>query len=273
MMYSWRRLGAISSKFEGDRRRRLKRAPLAGHSSSAHLAVSAQAQSKHGVAGGARCRHQTSLPCTIIVAIMAAGDSRDLTENELMDEIKARASGWENHFETLYLRYRRRLVRYFLVRGLTPEDAEDGAETCFYKVLDSASGFNGDLGIFRAWLFTIAHHEWINIIRVNRRYADYVADDDEEEARDIAVAFAASDQRVDITLENQELIDLLHTCISLLKPKEREVIALYLEEMPHKDIALLLNISENFSMVLRSLTLAKLRKSFFELLQIQRIDR
>jgi RNA polymerase sigma factor (sigma-70 family) len=211
---------------------------------------------------------------------MAAEDgtvtARDLTDNELMSEVESRLPGWEDHFESLYERYRWRLIRYFLVRGLTFEDAEDGAGSCFYRVLESVGGpgaFRSDLGLFRSWLFTIAHNEWINIIRGKGKLADSTDADDEEGARDILEDLASMDQPVDAALEKQELIELLHTCIATLTAKEREIIALRLQEMSHREIAQLLSISENFSMVRHCLALGKLKKCFFDQLAIRRICR
>jgi RNA polymerase sigma factor (sigma-70 family) len=201
----------------------------------------------------------------------------DLSDSDLIGKMYAGESGWEDHFATLYGRYLGQLVRYFLVRGLTPEDAEDGAENCFYRVLDtvgsSTSAFNSDLGPFRAWLFTIAHHEWINIIRANSKYAAPTDTDHDEESRDIMADFAALDQPVDVALEKQELVDLLHTCISTLKPKEREIIALRLSEEPYSAIAELLDTTGNYAMVLHCLALGKLKKCFFERLHVRRIYR
>ena len=211
---------------------------------------------------------------------MAAEDStviaKDLTDDELYGKLYGE-SGWKVHFETLYVRYRGRLLRYFLRAGLTPEDAEDGAETCFYKVLDSVGSkhaFKSDLGRpFRAWLYRIAHNERINIVRAKSRYAVSADTNDDGEPCDIMAEFAAMDEPVDTALEKHELIDLMHICISNLNPQEREIIALRLDEERYSAIAELLDISENHAMVIHCLALQKIKKCFFERLNVRRIDR
>lgn len=271
----------LSSKQNWAHRCRLQGAHTVRHSYLAPHTARAQAASKNGPHAARWGRHHKRVLCTIIIANMAAEEgpviAKDLTDNELVGKMYAGESGWEDHFGTLYGRYRGRLLRYFLVRGLTPEDAEDGAENCFYKVLDtvgsSSSAFNSDLGPFRSWLFRIAHNEWINIVRAKSKYADSADTNDDDEPRDIMAEFAAVDQPVDIALEKQELVDLLHACISTLKPKEREIIALRLSEEPHSAIAELLHISENYAMVLHCLALGKVKKCFFERLNVRRICR
>lgn len=216
--------------------------------------------------------------CAIMQAQSVSDPDKPLSDDDLIAQAYANVPAWEDAFAALYERHRGRLVRFFLRRGLMPEDAEDGAENCFYKVLDTIDSgknrFNPAVAPFQAWLYRIARYEFINIVRAKSKYASLSSgDDDREEVRDMVAELASIDEPVDVALEMQQLTHIVQTCISTLKPREREVIALRLAELSHRDVGEIMGITENWAMVLHSLTLGKIRECFFERLRVRTMVR
>src|SRR5688572_16689188 len=71
-------------------------------------------------------------------------------------ELAARAQRDLRDFAPLYRRYLDPVHQYCYRRLGSREAAEDATSLIFERVLQALPGYRG--GIFRAWLFTIAHH-------------------------------------------------------------------------------------------------------------------
>jgi len=71
--------------------------------------------------------------------------------------LTAAAGADEDAFGTLWYDLQPRLLRYFRVTA--PEAAEDLASETWLGVIRGIGRFQGNEPAFRAWVFTIAHHE------------------------------------------------------------------------------------------------------------------
>ena len=78
--------------------------------------------------------------------------------------IKQYLEGDSAAFEVLYDRYARRLPGFIRSLGADEDSAQDTAQKVWLKVLKAFERFDGR-GLFRAWLFTVAHRTWIDECR------------------------------------------------------------------------------------------------------------
>lgn len=83
--------------------------------------------------------------------------------------LTAAQAGGQWAFSLLYRQFNPKLVRYFAARA--PSDADDLAAETWMGVARQLGGFRGDESGFRAWLFTIAHHQLVQHWRRRSRRA------------------------------------------------------------------------------------------------------
>ena len=117
----------------------------------------------------------------------------------------------------LYLRYAERMFRYFKARGLRYEDAEDGQETVFLRVLQNCARFDPSRGKVSQWIYGIARLvllEFYAELRRRRREVSFVGNGDDDgitELPDVGdVRFA---------LENERLFKALDCALDRLEPE------------------------------------------------------
>jgi len=69
--------------------------------------------------------------------------------------------GDANAFERLYDRHSPRLLGFLLSLGADRDAAEDLAQRAWLKAIEALDAYRPE-GRFRPWLFTLAHHLWID---------------------------------------------------------------------------------------------------------------
>jgi RNA polymerase sigma-70 factor (ECF subfamily) len=131
-------------------------------------------------------------------------------------------------FAPLYLRYLDPVHQYCYRRLGSREVAEDATSLVFERALKALPGYRG--GLFRAWLFAIAHNVITDSYRSTRAHqpldaADEVADPAPEPE---ALALLADEQR------------LLLAVLPLLPADQRRVIELRLGGLPSTEVATIL---------------------------------
>jgi RNA polymerase sigma-70 factor (ECF subfamily) len=129
------------------------------------------------------------------------------------------AQGDRAAFETLFIRYREPVWRFFRRRVGDAGSAEELSQETFLAVLAGAKGYEGR-GLFRAWLFGIA----FNLLMAWRRRLQ------QGEAFDVEpVAPSSPDQ--DRTL-------WVRAALSKLEPEEREILMLReYEQLSYREMA------------------------------------
>jgi RNA polymerase sigma-70 factor (ECF subfamily) len=131
-------------------------------------------------------------------------------------------------FAPLYLRYLDPVHQYCYRRLGSREAAEDATSQIFERVLKALPTYRG--GIFRAWLFTIAHNVITDSYRSSRPHEPLAA---AEEVIDPApepeeIALLADEQR------------LLQAALPLLPVDQRRVMELRLTGLPSTEVAVVL---------------------------------
>lgn len=146
--------------------------------------------------------------------------------------------GDEDAFLSLYERYRDRIYRF--IQACYEKNAslvEEYAQEVFVKVIRSKSAYD-PTKTFSTWLFAIARNHCLNrLAAAPRRFEMLRAQVDENEI--------VSKPRIS-ELERGELNELIQSSVVELPELQRTIFIMReLEELPHKDIARALGLSEN----------------------------
>jgi RNA polymerase sigma-70 factor (ECF subfamily) len=131
-------------------------------------------------------------------------------------------------FAPLYRRYLDPVHQYCYRRLGSQEAAEDATSLIFERVLKALPGYRG--GIFRAWLFTIAHHVITDSYRSvhPQEPLESAAELEDPALQPEALALLADEQR------------LLLAVLPLLPGDQRRVMELRLSGLPATEVAIIL---------------------------------
>jgi RNA polymerase sigma-70 factor (ECF subfamily) len=132
------------------------------------------------------------------------------------DVLAAAQRGDEAAFARLFRAVQPSLLGY--LHGLAPEAAEDLAAETWLHVVRGLVRFTGDLAGFRGWVFTIAHHRWVDHRRALGRHPQLVSDESLPET----IALDRVDDAVEEIMSTERALRLIGT----LPPDQAEVILL-----------------------------------------------
>lgn len=173
--------------------------------------------------------------------------------------VEAARSGDERAWRELYEELSGALRAYFVVRHVP--DPDDLVGEVFLDVARNLATFDGDESGLRSWVFTIAHHRWVDAVRVGTRRAA-------EQPTDTFDLLA--DRRPDArsggpTGEDDALVRLgveeLRELVDRLSPDQRDVILLrYLGDQSMEQIATTLGKNPNAVKALHLRALRSLRR-------------
>src|SRR5262245_3747835 len=124
--------------------------------------------------------------------------------------LQAAKRGDERSFLELYERHRTPLFRFAWRMTGSVTAADDVIQECFTAIL-SASGFDGDQGSLRAYLFGITRHHALRRMRISEREAE------EQEERAGSVGPLEE-------LLNAERSEIVGRAVSALPPLQREAV-------------------------------------------------
>ena len=143
-------------------------------------------------------------------------------------ELAALAQRDLRYFAPLYRRYLNPVYQYCYRRLGSKEAAEDATSLIFERVLQSLPGYRG--GIFRAWLFTIAHHVITDSYRSlhPQEPLECATEVEDPGLQPDALVLLADEQR------------LLLTMLPLLPGDQRRVMELRLSGLPATEVAIIL---------------------------------
>ncbi|MEM8784752.1 MAG: sigma-70 family RNA polymerase sigma factor [Pseudomonadota bacterium] len=136
----------------------------------------------------------------------------------------------------LFDRYHRQIFHYLCRFTRDHGMADDLANEVFLEVWRKAGSFQGRASV-RSWLFTIAHNKAVSQFRKQRG----TALDDETANRIEDTAFTPHE-----TVQARDTQRVLRACLERLSDKHREALELvYFQDLPLKDVASILAVSEN----------------------------
>jgi RNA polymerase sigma-70 factor (ECF subfamily) len=163
-------------------------------------------------------------------------------DTETMLRVKA---GDARAFTELVERFLRPLAAFFYRLGADASTAEDCAQDVFLKLFRTRSAYE-PRARFSTYLFSIARHHWIDIVRHRAAgpstvSTDATSDDDDTRSRSSRLASSASPS--DEAAHRAELGAAIRRAVASLPPEQREVFALVQGEgMKYAEIALILGI-------------------------------
>lgn len=153
--------------------------------------------------------------------------------SEQTDEAIAQAvqSGETQAFGELVERYEKKLMRYAKRFLFGYDEAEDMVQEVFLKAYANIQGFDSKRS-FSAWIYRIAHNQFINTIKKKGKEPLPFFDPDTLFPHPVAPSQA------DDEIKEKELKSLMDSCLNELSPKYREVLVLYYyEDMDYQKIS------------------------------------
>lgn len=160
-------------------------------------------------------------------------NDRQLTDEELA----ARVQGGDTEaFGVLVERYEEKLVRYGRRFLSYREDIEDIVQDVFLSAFENMRSFDASQR-FSPWVYRIAHNAYVNALKKRSRNPFVTLD------LDTLVSHPIYENPAQKEREQRELREMIDRGLEKLPPKYREILILYyLEEMPYKEIAEVLQV-------------------------------
>jgi RNA polymerase sigma-70 factor (ECF subfamily) len=163
-------------------------------------------------------------------------EGADLTDEQIAEAVQA---GDRERFSILVERYQDRLLRYGRRILFNQSDLEDIVQEIFIKAYKNLQSFDAARK-FSAWIYRIAHNEFINHGKwKSRQLVDYFD-------LEILLPHRPSEDGPARDVDRGEMRELLEHSLEGLDVKYREPLLLYyFEEMDYKEIADVLRIPVN----------------------------
>jgi RNA polymerase sigma factor (sigma-70 family) len=165
-----------------------------------------------------------------------------LTSDELIKQI---ASGDRTALKTLYAEFGKRVFNTALGLVQNREEAEEITQDVFVEVFRSAADFKFQSSV-STWLYRISMNKSLDAIRYrkrNKRFG-FLTSIFHRESGEISVE-KPDFEHPGVLLENQEKASILFKCIDKLAKSQRSAFVLsQVEQLPQKEIAAVMNLSE-----------------------------
>lgn len=166
-------------------------------------------------------------------------------------------NGHLEDFDPLYLQHVDAVYKYLHRRCLSREVAEDLTSTVFLKALESIRSFNPTKGVFRAWLYRIAHNALIDFYRSHAQKTVSIENIWDLASEDVTSALA--EKSIDA--------EKLHNAMKILTPDQREIVMLRVwEGLSYAEIAEVTGKTEGNAKVIYSRAIGDLRTKLPSLL-------
>jgi RNA polymerase sigma-70 factor (ECF subfamily) len=143
--------------------------------------------------------------------------------------------GDKNSFGILVERYEEKLLRYGRKFLATREDIEDIVQDVFLSAYQNIQSFD-TAQRFSPWVYRIAHNAFVNALKKRSR-GPLIID------FDTLISHPTYEDPAPLQREHEEMRSMIEKGLGTLDPKYREVLILYyLEEIPYKEIADILEV-------------------------------
>ncbi|MCH2042533.1 MAG: sigma-70 family RNA polymerase sigma factor [Saprospiraceae bacterium] len=187
---------------------------------------------------------------------MSTSNKYTLSQQDILDEWKQVQAAQANpaQFRVLYSKYYEPIFRFIYQRTADESMAADLCSQVFLKAMQNLHKYEFKGVPFSAWLFRIASNEIAQHFRkINK---NRVITLEENNTKDLEDEF---EDKADLEIN----IKILKAVIQDLKPAEVELLELrFFEKRPFKEVAQILDITENNAKVKIYRLLQKMKKRF-----------
>lgn len=157
----------------------------------------------------------------------------ELKDEEIAHKVQ---QGSKDLFGLLVERYEAKMLRYARKFLFGYQDAEDVVQEVFLKVYSNIQRFDSTRG-FSAWIYRVAHNEFINTIRKKGREPLSFFDPDAIFPHPIAK------ENVEKDLDAEQIRESLNKSLGKIDPKYREPLVLYyFEDLDYNTISEILHL-------------------------------
>ena len=169
-------------------------------------------------------------------------------EESIIEE--CRNGNW-GKFDQIYDHYLPKIYRYIYYRIGHKQTAEDLSSAVFLKIVQGLHTYRSEQGVFATWGYRISRNTLIDHQRARKPTADL------QEAWDVASA-----ENVELQADAAVKIESVKQMIKQLPPDVQEIVKMRVwDELSHKEIAEILDISEENSKTIFSRALASLKQA------------
>jgi RNA polymerase sigma factor (sigma-70 family) len=174
-----------------------------------------------------------------------------MTDEQIMLQVKG---GQLDLASLIYDRYNKLIYNYFLRLSFNREISQDLMQTVFFRMIKYRRSYKPK-NKFRSWIFRIARNVFADHLKSN------------EAARSNFVDLEEMNASIDSVMDDQgkaEKIRILQTALTMIPHGHREVLILKgYQQLKNREIAELLNCSENAVKGKVHRAVESLRKAFF----------
>lgn len=162
------------------------------------------------------------------------------SQTQFVDLIARAQAGDEDAFEQLYNQYFTALYRYVLIRVGSSSDADDIVQMVFLKFYKNLKNWQNQGYLPSAYLYSIARSVIADHFRTNARTAKKISNSEE-----ILEILSDPSQSPQSSVIQQEETANLYAAIKRLPQNYQEVLLLrYIENLPSKEIAAIIDKSD-----------------------------
>jgi RNA polymerase sigma-70 factor (ECF subfamily) len=161
-----------------------------------------------------------------------------------VDRMQRVRDGDAQAFRDLVERWLRPLASFFHRLGADPSTAEDCSMEVFEKLYRTRSAYEVRAR-FSTYLFSIARHHWIDLVRHRSILPTTISSDATDDARSGRAAsdsFVAPGSSPSAGVEEREVLAAIRRAVDELSPEHQEVFALAQSGLRYQDIAEVLSI-------------------------------
>jgi len=155
----------------------------------------------------------------------------------------------EHWFAEVYDSYAERIYQFIYYKTYHRETAEDLTSHTFLKAFENLGRFDPARGTMSTWLYQIARNLVIDHYRTKRHMVSV------HDIWDLA-----SEEDLEVDVENRVRLEQIHSVLKGLPVEQRDIIIMRVwQELPYKEIALIMGKSEASLKMMYSRTIARLK--------------
>lgn len=186
-----------------------------------------------------------------IFRYMFKKEPQKMNDSEVKELVVLAKSGNQEAFEKIYSLFYLPVYRFIFLQVKHRQDAEDLAQTTFFKALQSLGGFEERGAKFSTWVYTIARN---SVIDHWKKKKDIITSEVD------FIENVASGENPEDRIYKGENANMIKSLIEELSQEQKEIMILYfVEELSYKEISTIIGKKEDAIRALKYRALKSLR--------------